>query len=309
MQNDEFWIRFRGVRGGYATPGPTTVKYGGNTTCLEVHAGPHLLIIDGGTGIIGLGQEIMEYHRTTGQAVNLSLLLTHIHNDHIQGLPLFRPAMCAQCRLHIFGPEPLNGLSLAETLQRIMRPPLSPISQQDLLSRRYYTHITHGSRILLTDPTEPPTHIKAHEMQDDVPETSVVINTHHSYAHPQQGVLIYRVTYKEHSFVFATDVEGYIGLDRRLITFARNVDLLVHDAEYDEDEYADGSTVKQGWGHSTWRMATDVAKAANVQRLVLTHHSPFHDDDYLDKMESEAQATFPNTQMAQEGKIINIASR
>ena len=308
MANSKFWIRFRGVRGGYATPGPTTMKYGGNTPCLEVHAGPHLFIIDGGTGIIGLGQEIMAEQRATGQPVTLLLLLTHVHNDHIQGLPLFRPAMCDKCQLHFFGPQPINGLDLEETLQRIMRPPLSPISQQDILSRRYYTHITHGARILLTDPTQPPTHIQAHEMQDDVPENSVIIDTHHSYAHPQQGVLIYRVTYQEHSFVFATDVEGYIGLDRRLIAFARDVDLLVHDAEYDEDEYADGSTVKQGWGHSTWRMAADVAKAANVRRLILTHHSPFHDDDDLDEMEKKAEAVFPDTQMAREGTIINVAS-
>ncbi len=308
MENKEFWIRFRGVRGGYAMPGPTTAKYGGNTTCLEVHAGPHLFIIDGGTGIITLGQEIMAAHRATGQPVNLPLFLTHVHNDHIQGLPLFRPAMCNQCTLHVFGPEPMNGLSLEKTLQRIMRPPLSPISQQDILSQRHHTHITHGARILLTDPQEAPRHFEAYQKQAHVPTGGVTIDTHHSYAHPQQGVLVYRVTYQEQSFVFATDVEGYIGLDRRLIDFAQHADLLIHDAEYDEHEYAEEATVKQGWGHSTWRMATDVAEAAHVKRLILTHHSPFHNDDYLDEMEQKAQTAFANTQMAQEGEIIHIAS-
>lgn len=306
MENNTFWIRFRGVRGGYAMPGPTTIQYGGNTTCLEVHAGPHLIIIDGGTGVIGLGQDIMAAHRETDHSVNLPLLLTHVHNDHIQGLPLFRPAMSAQCQLHIFGPEPTNGLSLEETLHRIMRPPLSPISQQDVLSRRYYTHITHGARILLVDPNEAPKHVEAHEIQKHTPENSAVVDVHHSYAHPQQGVLVFRVSYHEHSFVFATDVEGYIGQDQRLIHFAQNTDLLVHDAEYDEHEYAQSSVVKQGWGHSTWRMATDVANAAQVGRLILTHHSPFHDDEYLAGMEKKAQAVFPNAEMAQEGKIINI---
>mgnify|MGYP006285143571 CR=1 FL=1 len=308
MQNDAFWIRFRGVRGGYAMPGPSTVRYGGNTTCLEVHAGPHLVIIDGGTGIIGLGQEIMADHRATGQPVNLLLLLTHVHNDHIQGMPLFRPAMCAHCRLHIFGPEPLNGLTLAETLQRIMRPPLSPISQQDILSRRYYAHITHGARILLTDPDEPPQHVKAFQKQEDLPAESVVIDTHHSYAHPQQGVLVFRVSYQGHSFVFATDVEGYVGLDQRLIRFARNADVLIHDAEYDDDDYAAGVTIKQGWGHSTWRMATGVAKAAEVERLILTHHSPHHSDDDLDKIGEKARMVFPETQMAQEGNVISVSA-
>jgi phosphoribosyl 1,2-cyclic phosphodiesterase len=306
MANSEFWIRFRGVRGGYATPGPETVKYGGNTTCLEVHAGPHTFIIDGGTGIIGLGQEIMAKQRATGQPVNLLLLLTHVHNDHIQGLPLFRPAMCSQCQLHVFGPQPIDGRNLEKTLQRIMRPPLSPISQLDILSQRSYTHIAHGARILLTDPTQAPIHIEANDVRKNVPEHSVIIDTHHSYAHPQQGVLVYRVAYHGHSFVFATDIEGYINQDQRLIEFAQEADLLIHDAEYDEHEYADGPTIKQGWGHSTWRMATNVAKAANVQRLILTHHSPFHNDDYLDEMEKKSQAVFRNTQMAQEGKIINI---
>jgi ribonuclease BN (tRNA processing enzyme) len=214
--------------------------------------------------------------------------------------------MCDRCELHIFGPRPISGLSLEETLHRIMRPPLSPISQQDILSRRHYTHITHGARVLLTAPTEAPIHLDAQEVEADVPEGSVVINTHHSYAHPQQGVLVYRVTYQGHSFVFATDVEGYIGLDRRLIDFARDTDLLIHDAEYDEHEYADEVTVKQGWGHSTWRMATEVAAAAQVGRLILTHHSPFHDDEYLDKLEEKARTVFLNTEMAQEGKIIDI---
>jgi ribonuclease BN (tRNA processing enzyme) len=307
MENSEFWIRFRGVRGGYAMPGPTTIKYGGNTTCLEVHAGPHLLIIDGGSGVIGLGQDIMAAHRETEHSVNLPLLLTHVHNDHIQGLPLFRPAMSDKCQLYIFGPEPSNGLSLEETLHRIMRPPLSPISQQDVLSRRYYTHITHGARILLTAPGKAPKHVEAHKIEQHISKDNVVIDVHHSYAHPQQGVLVFRISYHERNFVFATDVEGYIDHDQRLIRFARNTDLLIHDAEYDEHEYAQGSVVKQGWGHSTWRMATTVAEAAQVGRLILTHHSPFHDDEYLASMEKKAQTVFPNTQIAQEGKIIDVS--
>ncbi|MGC9397548.1 MAG: MBL fold metallo-hydrolase [Anaerolineae bacterium] len=306
MQGDEFWIKFRGVRGGYATPGPTTVKYGGNTTCLEVHAGPHFFIIDGGTGLIGLGQEIMAAQHATGQPINLPLLLTHVHNDHIQGLPLFQPALCPHCRLYVFGPEPISGENLEETLQRIMRPPLSPISQQDILSKRTFTHITHGARVILSDAEKPPRHVEASDKKAEIAPENVVIDTHHSYAHPQHGVLVFRVAYQGRSFVFATDVEGYIGGDRRLIRFARHADLLIHDAEYDEHEYADGTVVKQGWGHSTWRMATDVAQAAQVGRLILTHHSPLHDDAYLDEMEKKAQAVFPKTHMAQEGKVVDV---
>lgn len=308
--NDEnqFWIRFRGVRGGYPMPGPTTVKYGGNTTCLEVHAGPHLVIIDGGTGIIGLGREIMATRQPSDGPLYLTLLLTHIHNDHIQGLPLFSPALSADTHLNFFGPKPPTGESLRETLLRIMRPPFSPIGQHDLLSQRSFTHVRQGDQMLLTDPHQPAQHITVHENLQTVPEDAAQIEIHHSYNHPQNGVQVFRINYQNHSVVFATDVEGYIGGDRRLIKFAQGADLLIHDAEYDEHEYADGLLVKQGWGHSSWKMATQVAKAAGVHRLALTHHSPQHDDAYLDQMAKKAQDIFPTTFMAREGEIVRVCA-
>ncbi len=306
--DQQFWLRFRGVRGGYPMPGTTTVKYGGNTTCLEVHAGPHLIIIDGGTGIIGLGREIMATRAMNDGPLLLTLLLTHIHNDHTQGLPLFGPALSANAHINFFGPRPPTGESLGETLQRIMRPPFSPIGQHDLLSRRTFTHVRQGDEIVLMDPKQPAQHVSVHAAQKSVPEDAVRIKIHHSYNHPQNGVQVFRIHYQRHSIVFATDVEGYIGDDQRLIAFTRGADLLIHDAEYDEHEYADGLVIKQGWGHSTWRMAAQVAEAAGVQRLALTHHSPQHDDAYLDRMAEKAQAVFPATFMAREGEVVKICT-
>jgi ribonuclease BN (tRNA processing enzyme) len=141
---------------------------------------------------------------------------------------------------------------------------------------------------------------------ENVPEDAVVINVNHGYNHPKNGILFFRIHYKNRSLVIATDTEGYVGDDQKLIKFTQEADLLVHDAEYDEHEYAQDFIVRQGWGHSTWRMAVNVAKAAQVKHLVLTHHSPGHPDAYLEQMLSKVQAVFPNAVLAQEGATLEV---
>ena len=126
-----------------------------------------------------------------------------------------------------------------------------------------------------------------------------------SYAHPQH-VFFYRVEMGDKKMVVATDTEGYLGGDRRLIRFAREADLLIHDGEYTTEEYLDPSRTKQGWGHSTWEMAVEVAQAAAVKRLVLTHHNARHDDAFLEDMERQAQARFPATVMGREGLTVDL---
>jgi ribonuclease BN (tRNA processing enzyme) len=128
-----------------------------------------------------------------------------------------------------------------------------------------------------------------------------------SYAHPKTGVFIYKIeTIDNKSLVYATDTEGYIGNDVRIIEFAKNADVLIHDAQYTDNEYLDPSLPKQGWGHSTFRMATDVAKAANVGSLYLFHHDPSHNDDKMDEIEKEARKLFKNTYVAREGMSVEV---
>ena len=121
-----------------------------------------------------------------------------------------------------------------------------------------------------------------------------------------QGVFIYRIEYGGRSMVYATDTEGYIGGDQRLIQFARGADLLVHDAQYTEAEYTSDSASKQGWGHSTWPMAVAVARAAGVKQLALFHHDPLHSDDMLEQLEKQAQASFAQTFLAREGMTVEL---
>jgi ribonuclease BN (tRNA processing enzyme) len=177
---------------------------------------------------------------------------------------------------------------------------------EDLYSLRQFYHIRGRDRIVLSKIDEPPRVLTVHDDLQDVPSSSVTIDVHHGYNHPQSGVLMLRISYQKRSLVIATDTEGYCELDRQLIKFARGTDLLIHDAEYDEHEYADQAPVRQGWGHSTWRMAVEVAQAAEVNRLALFHHSPAHSDDYLDEMEGRAQEVFPETFVAKEGMTISL---
>ncbi len=286
-------------------PGPTTVKYGGNTTCMEIKANGHRIVVDGGTGMIRLGQQIMANYNGDPTPFHITLLLTHTHHDHTQGLPFFVPNRHPACTVHIYGPQ-LVTENLAEVLNRAMSPPVFPLGLEELYSERILKHTRHGDVLVFDNPNTAPKQYSLGHEPKEIPNTAVTIQVNHGYHHPRSGVLFFRVTYKERSIVIATDTEGYVSGDQRLIDFVKGTDLLIHDAEYDEHEYANTTVIRQGWGHSTWRMATEVARAAGVKRLALTHHSPAHTDDYLETMLEKAQALFPNTILAQEGMTIDL---
>ena len=286
-------------------PGSTTVKVGGNTPCIEVRAGGHLLIVDAGTGIISLGQDIVAQHHATGEPMYVTILMTHTHHDHTQGFPFFLPARNSRCTLYIFGPKLLEE-DLQGVLARAMAPPVFPLGLEELNSQRHIRHIRQGDIIVLTDPAAPPQLLGLNDDQSQVPADAVTVRVQLSYNHPLGGVLIFRISYRGRCAVVATDTEGYVGGDRRLAQFVHGADLLIHDAEYDEDEYADQSVIRQGWGHSTWRMATDVARIAGVKRLALFHHNPGHDDTFLENMERKAQAVFPGAFIAREGMAVEL---
>jgi len=306
MDKDTFLVKLRGVRGGYPMPGPTTVKYGGNTTCIEVRVGGHLIIVDAGTGIIALGQEMLRAYETDHAPMRMTMLLTHLHHDHTQGFPFFVPGRHPHSRLCILGPRPQQEQDLESALNQVLQPPVFPVGLEGLHSERHIGHVREGDMLVLNEPNDHPTLLSVQENQTQVPADAVTVNVMRGYHHPREGVLCYRINYQGRSAVVATDTEGYIGIDRRLAKFAQGADLLIHDAEYDEHEYADTPPVRQGWGHSTWRMAVELAQAAQVKHLVMTHHNPGHNDAYLDEMERKAQALFPNAFMAIENHPIYL---
>lgn len=307
MGQDNFTITFWGVRGGFPTPGLTTLKYGGNTTCFEINAGEHRIIIDGGTGIIGLGAKMMKEFAENKEPLRATILVTHTHHDHTQGFPFFTPTRLHANYFDIFGPELLiTKEPFEDFLERVMQPPVFPIGTEELYGQRRTEQTQHGDTIVLLGNKQPAILCSVGHPLPELDAESVLIKVNHGYNHPKNGILFFRIEYQGHSLVIATDTEGYVGDDQKLIRFCKNVDLLVHDSEYDENEYAKGLVVRQGWGHSTWCMAVNVAKAAKAQKLVLTHHSPGHNDEYLESMLAKVQRTFPNSVLAQEGLTIVV---
>ena len=305
MKSESFSVKFRGVRGGYPMPGPSTNRVGGNTTCLEVRVGGHLIIIDAGTGIIGLGREMVAQYQVDRVPIVVTILFTHTHHDHSHGFPYFEPTRLADSTYYIFGPKMLHE-DLEAALAKAMLPPTFPLDIEELASMRFVRNVRESEMIALSHDWTEPRVFNVYRDKPELPAEAVKVRLMRSHAHPQGGVFIYRIEWRDKNLVFATDTEGYHDWDKRLTRFAYGADLLIHDAEYTEEEYLDPVRPKQGWGHSTWQMAVEVAKAAEVKQLALFHHNALHDDDFLEAVEKEAQAVFPSTVLAREGLTIEL---
>jgi phosphoribosyl 1,2-cyclic phosphodiesterase len=300
-------IKFWGVRGSHPTPGAGTVGYGGNTPCVEVNIAGQTIILDAGTGLIPLGRDLLRRQGGVRQSLNLVLLLSHLHHDHTQGLPFFVPAFLYSTRLHIFGPQTIVH-SLDQVLSQNMLPPVFPISLQDMASHKTISSLKEGQLIRLSGGGNPPQVLSPEDVQPEELRQSVCIRVLKSSAHPG-GVLVYRIEWRDYAIVYATDTEGYASTDRRLADFARGADLLIHDAQYTEEHYlglAPGTRSTQGWGHSTFGMACDVARTAAVRSLALFHFDPSYSDQTVDQIEAGARQLFPAVLAAREGLELTL---
>jgi phosphoribosyl 1,2-cyclic phosphodiesterase len=300
MDDGRFTVRFWGVRGSYPVPGLSTLLFGGNTACVEVRVGEHLVILDAGTGIIGLGRKLARQN----DPVVATLLFSHTHHDHTQGFPFFEPADRESTVLYMFGPRDF-GQSIEESLGRAMLAPTFPIRINDLKSLRLIGNFTDESQVLLLGNDHECRLENVHHRGHDIPPEAVQIHLLRSYAHPN-GVNVYRISWQGKSLVYATDTESYVGGDTRLIAFARDADLLIHDAQYMDDEYVAAIESKQGWGHSTHSMALAACKQASVKRLAFFHHDPSHCDEQLLRIERSCQSEFPQCFMAAEGLTLTL---
>jgi phosphoribosyl 1,2-cyclic phosphodiesterase len=295
---NELRVKFWGVRGSYPTPGAETVKYGGNTASVEIRAGERTIILDAGTGIIPLGRELAR----TKRAGEILLLLSHLHHDHTQGFPFFVPAYMPSTRLHIYGPDGTHE-SLKGVLERNQSSETFPVGLRDMASSKDIQAVRE-SQIVVWDGDG----VRAAESGVPVGEEAVVIRIHKSYAHPG-GVYVYRITWRGKSVVYATDTEGYVGTDKRLVKFAKDADVLIHDAQYLDEHYwgqLEGFPATQGFGHSTVTMASEVAASARTGQLVLFHHDPAYTDDMLAGMERTAKSLFADSVTAYEGLEIDL---
>jgi phosphoribosyl 1,2-cyclic phosphodiesterase len=307
---DRIRVRFLGVRGSFPVSGEGFLHFGGNTSCVEILAGGHDIVCDMGTGIIPLGHDLLRENLRSGRGggshkpLELVMLVSHAHHDHTQGFPFFKPAYLHSSVLHIFGPRLLNE-DFSGIMTKSMSAPLFPVDLADMHSTRVIRNIEEPEVILLRRGKLPEV---VSPQQDDarMPSDAVVVSSLKNMAHPKGGVMNFRITYKGRSVVYATDVEGYVGGDARLIDFSRGADLLIHDAQYLPEEYCGFPVPTQGFGHSTFEMAVAVARAAGVKRLALFHHDPSHSDDEIREIERQAKKAFPDTFAAYEGLEIDL---
>ncbi|HRZ87304.1 MAG TPA: MBL fold metallo-hydrolase, partial [bacterium] len=195
---------------------------------------------------------------------------------------------------------------LEDVLAHAMVPPFFPISMEDMGAQKLIQNISERNQVIIAGQDAPPQIINKATDKRPLTSEAVVVGAMKDYNHPRDGVLIYSVEYEGKRVVIATDVEGYIGGDQKLIGFAHGADLLIHDAQYTYEVYADGKYPKQGWGHSTVEMAAEVAQKAQVKQLALTHHDPLDTDRMVDLKELHAQKLFKNTFAAYEGLTVTL---
>jgi phosphoribosyl 1,2-cyclic phosphodiesterase len=292
-----FLVRFWGVRGSYPTPGPHTLRHGGNTSCVEVQAGAHTLVFDAGSGIIRLGNELL---RRMNGALDISLFLTHAHGDHLVGFPFFAPLFDPHTNIHLFGPR-LAGQNVEQIVTPVMSPPYFPVDVRQLPSQRTFHTVTDDLSVTWHPESVEP---RINEPRNDYYDPEEVrVLAKFTRSHPLNGAVVYSVEYAGHRVIYATDVEWRDGCEPEFLAFVEDADLLIHDAQYTADDYR---LAKHGFGHSTVEMAVEAALAAHVRELILFHHEPTYDDNQLDYMEAEARRRFARTRSACEGMEIDL---
>lgn len=305
----EFKVKFRGVRGSYPIAKRDFLNYGGNTACVEVHVGGHLIILDAGTGLIDLGSDLLQEHINSSmkkedrKSIKATLLISHIHQDHIHGFTFFRPLHINSTVLNVFGNCDIEE-NLSEELSTLLFSKSFPLDLGDIAGQLNIYNLQETDCIILDKKKDAV--VKRVESDEDlIPKREqVIISCYKSYAHPQNGVMVYKIAYKNKSLVYATDKESYIGGDKKLAKFARDCNLLIHDAQYTTEDYQDVYVPKQGYGHSTFEMAIDAQKQINAEKLVFFHYDPTYDDKKLDKLNKKYSNE--NRIFAKEGLEINL---
>jgi ribonuclease BN (tRNA processing enzyme) len=300
---DGFKVKFKGVRGSFPVADKNFYKFGGNTSCVEVTVGGHLIILDAGTGIVDVGDDLMEEYISSSlnpedrKPVYATLLLSHIHQDHLLGLTFFKPLHLKSSKLSIYGAGSLDT-SLSDNLSELVFGKTFPLDLGDIASQLEINDIDDSLAILIK-PNEKPQLLKAKDIKQE--ENDVLITFYKSYVHPQDGVMIYKITYKNKSLVYATDKECYVGGDKNFIKFAKNCDLLIHDSQYTTEDYLSPYSPKQGFGHSTYDMAVEAMKQTEAKNLVFFHYDPSYDDNKLERIKEHYTTDNKNIYMSYEG--------
>ncbi len=308
---NEFKVKFRGVRGSYPIADKNYLEYGGNTSCVEVNVNGHLIILDAGTGLINLGNDLMEKYIASNinpqerEPMKATILISHIHQDHIQGFTFFRPLHIPSSILNVYGNVNYNE-SLSDELAELLFGKSFPLDLGDIAGNLNIHDLNENEGIILRHGCPPI--VKRIETAEDtkIEDDDVLITCYKSYAHPQEGVFIYKITYRGKVLVYATDKESYLGGDKKLANFARNCDVLIHDAQYTTEDYLNSFVSKQGYGHSTYDMAIECQNQTEAKKLVFFHFDPGYDDAKLNSIKEHYKALGDKAILAYEGLELDL---
>lgn len=275
-----FEVAFWGVRGSIAAPGPETTRYGGDTLCLALRCDDQLLLIDMGSGARRLGRHLLEHAPPDG--LEITILLSHLHTDHVIGFPFFGPLFDARSRLTIIG-DASRPISTRDGLARLMSEPLFPVPLEEVPAQLEFLDVAPGGSVNV----------------GPVAIRTCALN------HPG-GAIGFRVEHRGRVFAQLSDTE-HLGEvpDPTLVAMCQDADVACYDAMF-----AEGVSYERhrGWGHSTWQAAVRLARAAGVKRLVAVHHAPEHDDGTLDHVARDMARAYPGAIVASEGLVIDLLS-
>ena len=273
-QGEDFFVRFWGVRGSVPCPGKETVRYGGNTSCLEIRCGAHLLIFDGGTGL-----RPFDLALAADGPLDADVFFSHVHLDHICGWPYFTGLLRPETSLTVSAGHLLPDHTIRQVLTGLLSEPFTPVRADGVRPRVTYHDFLAGETL---------------EPRSGIRLRTAPLN------HPQ-GATGYRVEYDGRTICYLTDTEHVPGApDRNILDLIADADMVIYDSTYTDDEFP----AHVNWGHSTWQEGVRLCDAAGVKRFVVFHHDPDHDDAFLDRVAADVERMRPGSVVAREGMTL-----